>query len=217
MGIRHPSLLGIVVVTVFEDIYQRNGWNGQESLSGPGSGSAATARVIPWIKRIVQEEVVLSILDIGCGDGFWMPDVTVQYTGIDISPTAVDHARARHGSKSSQYWRYIVGDASTIDLPRADMVIVRDVIQHLNWEDGKRLVDNVVRSGSFLLLASTFMGWENVPVIASGSEAYSPDLQHEPFNLPQPELLVFDGYYYHFHDTDQVRDPSKYLGLWRLR
>lgn len=199
----------------FEDIYRTNAWQGEESLSGPGSGSAATRQVIPWIRMLIQQEVILSVLDIGCGDGFWMPDLTVRYTGIDPSQTAIDRARARHedAGRTPGRWRYIVADAAKVPLEHHELVIVRDVFQHLSFAEGRALLDNLWTAQPFFLLASTYPGRTNRDIRTGDS--YTPDLTKTPFNLPQPELLIFDGYYYHDHDTDQVRDPTKYLGLWR--
>jgi SAM-dependent methyltransferase len=191
-------------VTIFDDIYRGNLWNGDESRSGPGSGSAATRSVRDAIVALVAELGVETVLDVGCGDGYWMPALP-GYVGYDASRVAVRLARANHPDR-----------AYTTVLPwhAFDLVICRDVIQHLPLQDGLDLLDAIEGTRSTYLLASTYVGGVNVDIPAGG--CYSPDLTAEPFGFKPPERLIFDGHHYHEHGTDAVRDPSKHLGLWRL-
>lgn len=186
----------------FDAIYRMNEWNGVESRSGPGSGAAATRLVIPAIEALVAELGIETVLDVGCGDGYWMPDLP-GYVGFDWSREAIRRARKRHP-----------GRTYTTSLPWSafDLVIVRDVIQHLPRLEALTLLDGIARTGSTWLLASTYTGGENIEVAYGG--AYEPDLSVPPFELGDPERLIFDGYQY--HDTTEPRDPRKHLGLWRL-
>lgn len=191
---------------VFDDIYRTNRWNGIESLSGPGSGSAATRDLVSSLVDLVAELGITSVLDIGCGDGFWMPDLP-GYRGCDVSVEAITRARARHPERT-----YTVG----IPYTYADLVIVRDVIQHLSQDDGYRLITHAWMAATpGWLLASTFVDGSNIDIETGG--AYRPDLTAIPFSLPKPDRLYFDGHYYHDHDTSEVRDPGKFMGLWRVR
>lgn len=192
-------------MNVFSQIYQGNLWHGRESLSGPGSGRAATRRVARDIEVLVRDLEVSSVLDVGCGDGYWMPDLP-GYVGVDVAPEAVARARELHPER-----RYEVLDGRRERLPQADLVIVRDAIQHLPLLDGRLLIVNILSSGATWLLASTFPGGPNVD-IAEG-ESYTPDLQAPPFGFAEPEFTIADGYGY---AGEGVRDPRKVLGLWRL-
>jgi SAM-dependent methyltransferase len=191
-------------VMAFEEVYRRNLWNGVESRSGPGSGTASTKHVAEAIVALVEELGVKSVLDVGCGDSFWMPELP-GYIGVDVASEAVSRARALHPAR-----RY---ERARARLPRADLVICRDVIQHLSLVDAGRLVDRIARSGATWLLASTYDGGE-VEDIESGEAAWSPDLTQPPFELGEPERRIFDGYDWAI--ADQARDPRKHLGLWRL-
>lgn len=193
-------------MNVFERIYRENLWNGVESRSGPGSGPTATAKVAPAIEAIVDELGVRSVLDVACGDGYWMPDLP-GYLGIDVAPDAIRRARRRHPER-----RYRVADVRTASLPAFDLVIVRDVIQHHSLVDGAAILAAILRTGSSWLLASTYVGGENVDI--ETGDCYSPDLEQPPFSLGTPDRLIPDGYGY--GDADEVRDPRKHLGLWEL-
>jgi SAM-dependent methyltransferase len=189
-------------VTVFDRIYRENLWNGVESRSGPGSGPVATRRVALALRSLVDNGEIASVLDVGCGDGYWMPDLP-GYVGYDASREAIRMSRRRHPDR-----RYTnVWPTGTFDL-----VICRDVMQHLPLADGVELLARIRATGSRLLLASTYVGGDNIDIAAG--EAYSPDLTAEPFGLPEPDAAIFDGY--HYHETPELRDERKHLGLWRL-
>jgi SAM-dependent methyltransferase len=194
-----------MIEDVFPDIYRRNRWNGVESKSGPGSGSAATQLIRQAITEMVAELGVASVLDVACGDGFWMPDLP-GYVGMDIVPEAIATARRRHPDRT-----YALGDARFVPVRAFDLVVCRDAMQHLPLADVSLIIANLRASGSRWLLASTYRGSVNVNVPAGGF--YCPNLEAEPFLLGEPVRLIFDGYGYARPD---VRDPAKHLGLWML-
>lgn len=193
-------------MNVFSRIYRANAWNGVESLSGPGSGSAATGPVATALRELVAELGITSVLDAACGDGWWMPDLP-GYVGVDVAPEAIRRSRRRHPNRL-----YRVGDFATMPLPRFDLVIVRDVLQHLSLAHGAAAIDALRRTGSRWLLASTYTGGANVD-IADG-DCYAPDLEAAPFDLGPPARRIFDGYAY--HEGGGVRDERKHLALWAL-
>jgi SAM-dependent methyltransferase len=191
---------------IFSAIYRDNLWNGTESLSGPGSGSASTANVARDLVELVRELDVSSVLDVGCGDSFWMPDLP-GYIGVDVTPEAVERARHNHPER-----RYEVVDA-TVGLPPADLVLCRDVIQHQSLRDALALVNAIRLSGARWLVASTYEGGV-VEDIETGAAAWAPDLARSPFDLGEPERMIFDGY--EWSDPQLVRDARKWLAVWRL-
>ena len=85
-------------------------------------------------------------------------------------------------------------------------------MQHLSLQGWARPDAHHPGSGPTWLLASTYIDGENIDI--ETGDAYRPNLEAEPFNLPPALLLIHDGYEY--HDGDRLRDPGKMLGLWRL-
>lgn len=185
----------------FDAIYRANAWNGVETRSGPGSHAEPTRRVAYAILRLVDWLGITSVLDVGCGEGAWMPELP-GYVGVDVSGEALAEARRRHPDR-------LYAHLSALgQLGQPDLVIVRDVVQHLPLGAGRDLLDSL--GGGQWLLASTYVDGENIDV--PEGDAYRPNLQQPPFGLPPPLLYVPDGYVY--HDGDAVRDPGKMLGLW---
>jgi SAM-dependent methyltransferase len=185
---------------IFDTIYRDNLWNGVESRSGPGSGEIATRALPDELRFVVHLHGITSVLDVGCGDGYWMPPMP-GYVGYDASEIALRLARERNPDRV--YVR-------TWPAGYFDLVIMRDVIQHLSLDAGVDLLERVRSMAPRFLLASTYTGGLNIDVPTGG--AYSPDMQAEPFNLPEPAYWIFDGH--HYHHTKEVRDPTKFLALW---
>ena len=66
--------------TDFDSIYKRNLWNGAETRSGPGSSKAATEKLAKWLPKLMTEINATSILDVPCGESYWIPDLPVPVT-----------------------------------------------------------------------------------------------------------------------------------------
>lgn len=189
----------------FDRIYRENRWNGEESRSGPGSGRIAALRLGTSIAFLVERLRVETVADVACGDAWWIPELP-RYLGLDVSAEAIARAKANHPG-----WEFRVNDIRE-HCPRAGLILFRDALQHMTLDDGQRALATIARSGSTWLLASTYIGGENVP-IAEG-DTYSPDLEAPPFEFSPPVLLIPDGFTY--HDPGQIRDGRKMLGLWSL-
>jgi 2-polyprenyl-3-methyl-5-hydroxy-6-metoxy-1,4-benzoquinol methylase len=190
----------------FEQIYQNNIWNGVESLSGPGSGSNATRHMAEELATLVRTLDVNTVLDVACGDGYWMPALP-GYTGIDISPTAIERAKRNAPSRN-----YLVADFLTEDFS-ADLIIMRDVLQHLPISDAVLMVRRAWKRCDWLL-ASTYRSGKNTGlnrVKLMQGRSYDNDLQQKPFSLGEPVAWIPDGYVYEGHG---IRDSRKMLGLW---
>jgi 2-polyprenyl-6-hydroxyphenyl methylase/3-demethylubiquinone-9 3-methyltransferase len=92
------------------------------------------------------------VLDIGCGPGYLRQLMTDEdfgsYAGVDLSPAAVRSASALADSRTS----FAVGDATTMELPQVDVVVMNEVLCYI--EDRDAFLDRVaasVRPGGLVL------------------------------------------------------------------
>ena len=170
------------LATVFDRIYQVNYWRGTESRSGQGSGTDATKELAVRLVDLVAALGVTSVLDVGCGDGFWMPPLP-GYVGVDVSAVALRSARARHPERE-----YLFDEGSAY--PRCQLVIARHVMQHLSLAEGTRLLSRVRASGAQWLLVTTYLMGSNKDV--ANGRVFFPDLRAQPFNLGEPVSLLED-------------------------
>jgi hypothetical protein len=191
----------------FRRIYRMNLWRGADSRSGPGSSLEETAVVRRELPRIVRDVGAQSLLDIPCGDFFWMKEVPLDvasYVGADLVSRLVDENNRRYGTNGRMFVRL---DVRVDPLPKVDLVLCRDCLDHLSFQDIRESLDNIARSGATYLLATTYPGRDNED-IRSGD--WRPlNLQAAPIGLPEPIETL----------NEQSRKPGypdKSLALWRV-
>lgn len=186
---------------MFESIYRRNSWRGDETRSGPGSTMGATAHLQRILPELVEGLGARSVLDASCGEAYWMPDLP-GYVGVDISPSAIGSAKQRHPDR-----RYMVADICTDELPMVDFIFCRDVLQHLSLAECLVAIKNFGLTGATWFMCSTHEGGLNVDISAGGY--YEPDMEAPPFSLGKPWMMVEDGFWDGCYPY-----PNKFLGVW---
>lgn len=189
---------------IFSNVYKKKYW-GQTEDSNFFSGEGTYVSHIDSYNEILVETInkhqIKSVCEIGCGDfevsKKLLGSVNVDYVGIDVVPELIDHLDLEYGNEST---KFICLDAAkeNCELPKFDLCIIRQVLQHLSNKDIKRVLQNV---GNFPFLIIT----EHLPIkpqefngdkVTNGyirlqnkltSGVY---LDKDPFNLSSPiELL----------------------------
>lgn len=193
----------------FRRIHEMNLWRGAESRSGPGSSLEETTAIRAELPRLVRDLGVRVLLDIPCGDFFWMREVEPAlglqaYIGADVVSTLVDTNARRYASDTRTFVRL---DLRTDELPRADLVLCRDALDHLSYADIRMALANLVRSGSTYVLATTYHNRTNTDITTGDWRPL--DLESEPIALPAPMELIDER-------SAKPRYPDKSLGLWRI-
>lgn len=185
----------------FTTVYEGGSWVVGESVSGPGSerGSGSVAHAGRLLHRFIPELGVRSIADVPCGDFNWMGEVlqahpTVDYVGCDIVDGLIARNRVVHPERT-----FIALDVVTEVPPRADLILCKDLINHLYERDVRAALRNMAASGSTWLLITSNTGYQNqeLDLLAPGSSREL-DLAAPPYDLPPP---VYGDHY---------------LSLWRL-
>lgn len=192
---------------VFETIYRNNAWKGTESISGTGSDSAQTAQVAAELPTILRELQANSVLDIPCGDFFWMKDVDLEgihYTGADIVEDLIEDNQ----SFASDSRSFVTCDLLTDELPRVDVIFCRDCLVHFSNAHVWQALENVTDSTARYLITTTFTERKNDRPIETGQ--WRPlNLQVAPFNLPAPLQLIDEKC-----TQDNGEYPDKMLAVW---
>lgn len=101
----------------------------------------------------------LRVLDAACGEGYGsalLASDAASVTGLDVSPGAVEHARARYGARANL--RFDVADCTKLDhLPDAsfDLIVSFETLEHVEAQE--RMLDGFARllAPDGLLLVST--------------------------------------------------------------
>lgn len=189
---------------VFEDYARRNVWGSHESISGKGSEKAATVTVRQYLGSWIAKYGIKVFADIPCGDANWqglIPGLeSTHYYGFDISPTAVATARMKNSQRP--FMSFSQFDLTTGVPPiRPNIIMLRDVIQHVPLQSGLAMLMNAKGTGARWLAVSTWYGGKNVEVPPGGM--YQHDVHAPPFSLPAAVELCYnyDGHVQAAHDA----------------
>jgi SAM-dependent methyltransferase len=192
----------------FRRIFQTRGWGGP-SLSGGSSTLENTEILRQELPDLLRRHEVRSLLDIPCGDWYWMRQVAldgVEYVGADIVEELIELNRRAFAAPQR---RFVVKDLCADELPRVDMILCRDCLIHLRLRLGMAAVAGIRRSGSKYLLMSTYPNCKKNRELPSGF--WRPiNLRLPPFSFPEPLELLTDS-----ARADASRS-ERYLGLWRI-
>jgi hypothetical protein len=140
--------------SVFSRIYQEDRWSGG---SGPGSRPDFCRPVAAFLEGFIRERRIRSLVDIGCGDLQWMPEVVrrtgVTYTGLDVVPALIERHRA---AWPAHRFELLDATAGFAGWPEADLYWAKDVLQHWPDETIEAFLDGffAARPGARLLVAN---------------------------------------------------------------
>ena len=181
----------------FSKIYKANFWSdgGAETVSGGGSTIKQTEIMRRGLQELIKKYDIKSILDAPCGDFNWMKEMDltgVTYTGIDIVPELIAKNNKRYGSNTI---KFICGDATKDALPKADLIICRDMLVHLRYEDINRALYNFSSSACTYLLTTNFRNLEaNRDLPPDYSRSWRTiNLMKAPFALSEPMDSILEG------------------------
>ena len=197
------------VEKVFTEIYKTNLWGSRESVSGPGSEIANTQKTRGDLEQLIRRFNIRSFADAPCGDFNWMRFVkfgSCTYSGFDIVKELIDKNTRLYGNKSRIFkHRNLI----TEPIDKADLVLCRDMLAHLTFEQIYMVIRNFKKSRTRYLLATTHPNLEaNIDNISTG-EWRKLNLEKAPFNFPKPITMIEER-------NSQDYEEGKHLGLWLL-
>lgn len=128
----------------FTEIYKQNLWSSDESLSGEGSELSYTQPLRNWLVINLPKLGVKDFVDAPCGDFNWMKtvvgDVHLNYVGIDIVREVVNKNNRLYGSSRAHFF---TADIRNDEIPECDLLMVRDCLFHLSFDDIELVLKNI--------------------------------------------------------------------------
>lgn len=207
------------IQNIFFNIYKTNHWGSDQSASGKGSELYQAKNSIDTIKTVIDNYKISSIFDASCGDFNWMRMVdlsNVNYIGSDIVKDLVESNNKKYSMDNISF---ISLDMTEDNIPKSDLVLVRDTFFHFSNNLIKKAINNIKKSESKYLLTTSYIGdtsiYENLSDsknnlnsdIKTGEWRYL-DLCKKPFSLPQ--------YIESFVEVEMPNQKGKSLCLWDL-
>lgn len=122
----------------FTDIYVNATWGTNEAgvgHSGLGSTLKNTKAYINFLQDFIKNNNIKSVVDFGCGDWEFSQHIDWSgtfYTGYDIVKSVIDNNIKKYSSASR---KFIHANGLDKELVKADLLICKDVLQHLSNEN----------------------------------------------------------------------------------
>ena len=147
---------------VMQQIYERNLWgkNGDDFYSGEGSHNPKI--VVPYVKAVssflASFKNPITICDLGCGDfniGSQLLPFAKKYFAIDNVPELIEHLKKQYPQKEVSFFCL---DMVKDELPKADCVIVKQVLQHLSNKEIQEIVSKLYQYKYVILTEHTPTG-----------------------------------------------------------
>jgi hypothetical protein len=199
--------------TTFTNIYRINYWGDSESRSGPGSNNKNTINLKKKIIKIIKDLKIKSIVDAPCGDFYWMNNVianeNIKYTGIDIVEELILKNISLYSNKKIKFKRL---DITKNTCPPCDLLICRDFLFHLNYNDINNFFKNLSKAKIKYFLTSShstpnsnkFLKNKNI----SSGDFRKINLFNKPFNFPKNIKYIIN---------DNCDGVQKYLLLFQIK
>ena len=172
----------------FQEIYATNEW---KHGSGEGSLAEHNQGYIRFVESFFREHDIRSIVDLGCGDWQFSRHIDwgdAHYHGLDIVPSVVEANIAQFARPGIQFSLH---DGDNSQIPPADLLISKDVLQHWSSAAIHALLPEFSRYRHVLVTNCVNPHGETVNGdIADGGFRYL-DLRLEPYNLNAQEVLSY--------------------------
>lgn len=134
---------------VMEQIYQNHLWGGKEFDFYSGEGSHDLTIINRYLEAVINflksHHDSLTVCDLGCGDfniGKHLVKHTKKYTAVDIVEGLIDRNKALFKGDNLEFQCL---DISKNEFPKADCVILRQVLQHLSNSEIRRILNKISR------------------------------------------------------------------------
>ena len=191
----------------FADIYEKDVWRfrlaAETPKSGPGSSLAATERLRAELPLLLNRLGAKTLIDVGCGDFTWMQHVALEqaYIGLDVVASVIEANREAH---AAPHRRFLFADATQDEIPDGDVVLLREILFHLSFDDIARVLRNVLAKPRAYVVATSDPSTLFNSDIPTGDFRVL-NLEMRPLRFPKPLHSI----------ADDAVTPGRFLGVWR--
>lgn len=174
----------------FEKVYATNEWH---YGSGEGSLRRHTRGYVQFLQQFLKEHDIRSVVDMGCGDwqfSRYIDWTGIQYRGFDLVQSVIEKNQKSFSKPNIEFVLY---DGNFDSLPEADLLIAKDVLQHLSQENIMRFLPTLKRFPMSLITNCVNpRGLTENKQIVDGEFRYL-DLRLSPYHLNAQEVFEFSN------------------------
>lgn len=192
----------------FQAIYDTGVWrHGDYATPGSGLGSSlsATSALRQIFSSLLDELGAQTLLDVGCGDFFWMRHINISqnYVGIDVVEIVIKENKKNFENSRR---KFLSLDAIVDDLPDADVVMCREILFHLSFRDIRKLLTNILSKDRSYVIATSDRQTSFNSDIPTGDFRLL-NLEASPLRFPAPIRVI----------EDSAITPRRIIGVWDVK
>jgi len=151
---------------------------------------SSTIEYRAFIERFIKENEVRSVTDLGCGDWQFSRLIDwsdVDYVGFDVVGHLIERNRREYGRKNIRFQQF--EDVS--DLPGGDLLLSKEVLQHLPNEIVLNYLEEIRRKYKFALLTNAIEPSDiaNRDIVAGDWRPLR--LDQPPFNIRGATVSIY--------------------------
>lgn len=174
---------------IFTNLYATGAWGKNEEgfgSSGPDSKRENTLSYVAFLQNFIRANNIQSVVDAGCGDWSFSKAVdwgNIRYVGIDIVNPVIEKNRQLYHSPQVAF---LHGDINEIELPDADLLICKDVLQYLSNSDVDQFLKRIAKYKYCLIT-------NDAPAPVGSEKPYNRSIvcgDHRPIDLTNPPFNV---------------------------
>ena len=158
---------------------------------GPGSEIYYTERLRGWMIDVLAKHEIKKFVDAPCGDFNWMklvvPQLDIEYYGFDIVDSVIEKNNEHYKSDKVHFGVTNICDDK---LPHCDLLMIRDCLFHLSYNDINKFLENIADVDYKYLFTTTYLVEKNFinSDIRTGDYRII-DLFREPFNFNDKSIV----------------------------
>lgn len=163
--------------TLFDVVYETNYWG-----SGSGSGSDANLcrGYVAFLQEFFKTHHITSVVDAGCGDWQFSKNIDfsgITYQGFDVASFVINANTPLYSKENISFHLY---DGDFGKLPSADLLLCKDVLQHLPLAKIEEFIAILPRF-KYALITNDIGAHNNTEILPTQGRTL--DLREEPFHL----------------------------------
>jgi len=177
-------------MSVFDEIYKSNAWG---FGSGHGSLPSVTKGYRALLETFIRENNVRSVVDYGSGDWQFSKLVEwgdIEYTGVDVVPSLTAENTTKYGNQKRKFVTLAPGSNG---IPDADLLICKDVLQHMPNQAVQEFVANILPKFKCALITNCIHSTAPAKVVYSFSGPKVFSWRQRKFFPPWKKLVILVG------------------------
>lgn len=193
----------------FDFIYKTNYWKSSfiGSRSGRGSDFETTEKIRVSLSNFIKKNEIKSILDIPCGDFYWIPLIgldNISYFGADIVDDLIKLNEKKFKEPNLKFLKL---DITQDKLPEVDLIFSRDCLVHLDDKEIFSTISNIRKTKADYFATTIFVErFDNNK--SKLSDNWRPiNLTKDPFNLGNPDFIL---------DDSNNNQKDKRIAIWKI-